>query len=243
MSHNESYQIRRSTRAKRARIVVSVDKVEVVVPVRMPIAQVQQFVKSKQDWIASARAKVDDHVAKTACFAPKIYRQGAMILFQGENYLLKVKPVNDTRCIAIEFNQVFIVSVPAVMQKKLTTSELSEQIRAALIAWMQDMASRQAVQYARQYQTLYQLQARSVRIKTQKSRWGSCGIHNDIYLNWLLILAPVAVFEYVVIHEICHLQHRNHSAEFWQLVAKHCPAYQQQRQWLKQHGASLMLFL
>jgi predicted metal-dependent hydrolase len=79
-----------------------------------------------------------------------------------------------------------------------------------------------------------------LRIKTQKSRWGSCGPNNDINLNWLLMLAPAAALEYVVVHELCHIKHKNHSAAFWQLVAEHLPNYQQQRHWLKQHGARVM---
>jgi len=51
------------------------------------------------------------------------------------------------------------------------------------------------------------------------------------------------VFEYVVIHELCHIEQRNHSAAFWTLVAGHCPDYKQRRLWLKQNGASLMLGL
>ncbi len=52
----------------------------------------------------------------------------------------------------------------------------------------------------------YQLYPRLVKIKTQKSRWGSCGIHNDIHINWLLIMAPPEVLEYVVVHELCHIK-------------------------------------
>ncbi len=242
MSHSDDYQIRHSARAKRARIIVSADKVEVVVPLRMSVKQVQQFVQEKQEWVTSARSKVRAHVANIASFAPDSYQQGAMVPFQGEKYPLQIKST-DNQQITIEFNLEFVVNVPGSLGKKLTVIELSEQIRLALMAWMRQMADQQVCKYTQKYQALYQLQARSVSVKTQKSRWGSCGIHNDIYLNWLLILAPKAVFEYVVIHEICHLQHRNHSAVFWGLVAKHCPEYHKQRHWLKQNGASLMLGL
>ena len=121
--------------------------------------------------------------------------------------------------------------------------DLSEKIRLALLAWMRQAAATQAVKTMNHYAPLYQLSPRSMTIKTQKSRWGSCGIHDYINLNWLLILAPAEVFEYVVIHELCHIEQRNHSAAFWALVARHCPDYKQRRLWLKQNGASLMLGL
>ncbi|MDD5272957.1 MAG: M48 family metallopeptidase, partial [Methylovulum sp.] len=98
----------------------------------------------------------------------------------------------------------------------------------------------QVMQLTHQHGAKRQLLPRSVIIKTQKSRWGSCGIHNDININWLLIMAPPEVLEYVVVHELCHIQVRNHSAQFWALVAEHLPDYQSPRQWLKQQGGDLM---
>jgi predicted metal-dependent hydrolase len=72
------------------------------------------------------------------------------------------------------------------------------------------------------------------------TRWGSCGPKGDININWLLALAPESVLEYVVVHEICHLRERNHSAAFWALVAQHLPHYAKERAWVKAHGGALM---
>lgn len=242
MDSKENVQIRRSRRSKRARIVVSAEKVEIVVPLRMPAKQIQQFIQSKQTWIESAKNKIQQYVTNIEIFAPESYRQGAMIPFQGAHYVLHIKS-SKTQQIEIEFELSFIAYVPEQLSQSLTESELGEQIRQVLIAWMVRTAQMHATKYMEKYIRLYQLMPRSVSIKTQKSRWGSCGVHNDIYLNWLLVLAPVAVFEYVVVHELCHLQQRNHSTDFWILVAKHCPDYQQHRAWLKGYGASLMLGL
>jgi hypothetical protein len=62
-------------------------------------------------------------------------------------------------------------------------------------------------------------------------------------MNWLLIMAPPDVLEYVVVHELCHIQVRNHSQHFWALVLEHLPNYKQSRQWLKKNGAGLMASL
>ena len=242
MNSKQVYQIRRSQRAKRARIVVTADKVEVVAPLRMPERQIQQFMRAKLDWIDSAQNKVQRHVDNIVSLAPELYQQGAMIPYLGKQYKLEIK-FSQNRQIEIAFAQAFIVSVQDSRYQSLTPAVLSEEIRAALIIWMREAAGRLAVQTMDHYVPLYQLNPRSVTIKTQKSRWGSCGIHNDINLNWLLILAPAEVFEYVVIHELCHIAERNHSAAFWALVARHCHDYQQQRGWLKRHGSSLMLGL
>ena len=238
MNSQKEYHIRRSQRARRARIVVTADKVEVVAPLCMPEKQIQQFMQAKQGWIESAKNKMQQHVDNIASFAPESYQQGALIPYQGKQYRLQIKASGEKQ-VKIAFNQDFIAYVP----ETLKGSELSEQIRIALVTWMGQAAAEQARKMIGHYAPLYQLSPRSIVIKTQKSRWGSCGIHNDINLNWLLILAPAEVFEYVVIHELCHIAQRNHSAAFWALVERHCADYKHRRLWLKQNGASLMLGL
>ncbi len=238
----ENYQIRRSARAQRARIIVTAEKVEVVAPLRMPEKQIRQFVTAKQAWLESAKNKIQRHVQSIARFSPAEYKEGALVPYQGEHYALAIK-ANQERQIQITFEQDFIVHVPESFLAKLSSEELSGQIQRAFMHWMAQMAAQKSTRYIDKYAALYQLHPRSVTIKTQKSRWGSCGIHNDINLNWLLILAPAEVLEYVVIHELCHIQERNHAAAFWLLVIRHCPNYKLHRGWLKQHGASLMLGL
>ena len=242
MNNQQDYQIRRSQRARRARIVVTTNKVEVVAPLRMPEKQIQQFMRAKQGWIESAKNKVQQHADNIASFAPECYRQGAMVPYQGKQYELQIKTSRENQ-VSITFEQSFIAYVPDSVLKALTHTDLSEQIRQALVVWMGQAAAKQAAKTMSHYVPLYRLNPRSITIKTQKSRWGSCGIHDDINLNWLLILAPAEVFEYVVVHELCHIAQRNHSTAFWELVARHCPDYKQRRLWLKKHGASLMLGL
>lgn len=121
--------------------------------------------------------------------------------------------------------------------------EHSAAIKDALIRWMKKQSKVQVEHWVKQHAERKQLFPQTIKIKTQKSRWGSCGIHNDININWLLIIAPPEILEYVVVHELCHIKIRNHSAHFWALVGEHLPDYQQRRQWLKKHGSSLMMGL
>lgn len=242
MNSKHIYQIRRSRRASRARIVVTADKVEVVAPLRMPEKQIKQFMQDKLSWVENAKNKVQQHVDKIASFAPQSYQQDALVPYRGKQFKLNIKP-GQKKQIAISFDAAFTVHVPENVHTSLSPEELSNHIRLALTRWMAKSAAEQAQKTLDHFMPLYQLRPRSITIKTQKSRWGSCGIHNDINLNWLLILAPEEVFEYVLIHELCHISERNHSSAFWALVAKYCPDYKQQRLWLKQNGSSLMLGL
>lgn len=80
-----------------------------------------------------------------------------------------------------------------------------------------------------------------ITIRDQKTRWGSCSANGTLSFNWRLMLAPPAVLDYVVVHELCHLTHMNHSKAFWSLVESACPDYRAHRKWLKEHGQELIL--
>jgi hypothetical protein len=79
-----------------------------------------------------------------------------------------------------------------------------------------------------------------IAIREQRTRWGSCSQKGNLNFNWRLVLAPPEVRDYVVIHELCHLSHLNHSREFWARVEKFCPDYREQRRWLRENGHTLI---
>ncbi len=80
----------------------------------------------------------------------------------------------------------------------------------------------------------------AVRIKSQKTRWGSCSSKGNLNFNWRLVLAPDWVMDYVVVHELCHLKHLNHSKDFWLTVGSYMPEYKTAVKWLKQNGAVML---
>ena len=213
-----SYQIRRSERAKNARIVVSPSKVEVVVPLRMAENVIHGFVQDKQSWVIRTMEKLKHREQTLESFAPAKFVQDAEIPFRGDKFTLSIGSTK-LKKIKIEFDNQFNAFIPVA----LLNTDYEQPIRDALIRWMKKRALVDAEVYVQHHADQMQNFPRSVRIKNQKSRWGSCGINNDINLNWLLVLAPPEVFEYVVVHELCHIQVRNHSADFWRLVAINSP--------------------
>jgi len=82
-----------------------------------------------------------------------------------------------------------------------------------------------------------------LRVSTRwnKSRWGSCSTKGNISLNRALVMAPIAVIKYVILHELTHLQHPNHSAQFWEALARHMPDYRLHYHWLKENGHTLRI--
>lgn len=81
-----------------------------------------------------------------------------------------------------------------------------------------------------------------IRIGAQRTRWGSCSPRGTLSFNWRLVLAPPAVLDYVVVHELCHLRVPDHSSRFWLLVERHRPHWREQRDWLREYGDELLAF-
>ncbi|MDD5276000.1 MAG: SprT family zinc-dependent metalloprotease [Methylovulum sp.] len=229
------YTIRRSPRSVKVKIVVTFDKVEVIAPTKVAEQTIVRFVHEKQHWVMSALTKVAEKNQHDTTFAPVFYGDGTKIPYRGEFYKLTVKP-SPLKRLKITLADGLVAHIPKV----LPVNAHNDAIKIALVNWLKSQAKQHVQDLVKQHAPRKQLTPRSIMIKRQKSRWGSCGIHNDISINWLLILAPPEILEYVVVHELCHIQVRNHSAHFWALVAEHLPDYQQHRRWLKQQGASLM---
>jgi hypothetical protein len=83
---------------------------------------------------------------------------------------------------------------------------------------------------------------RRIRIGDQRTLWGSCSTTGTLSFNWRLVLAPLAVADYVVVHELCHLRVHGHSQRFWALVERCRPGYREQRAWLRENGPELLAF-
>ena len=91
------------------------------------------------------------------------------------------------------------------------------------------------------WRAVYGFRYQNVRVKNQKTRWGSCSSKGNINLNLRLMMAPEPAIDYVIVHELCHLRVLNHSPAFWTLVESCFPDYRRWRAWFKEHGASLIL--
>ena len=105
-----------------------------------------------------------------------------------------------------------------------------EQARAEVMAAVERHARRLDVTYTR------------VTIRDQLTRWGSCSKAGALSFNWRLIVAPPAILTYVVVHELCHRIRHDHSPEFWQAVASARPTYEEERDWLAEHGPELLAY-
>jgi predicted metal-dependent hydrolase len=122
--------------------------------------------------------------------------------------------------------------VPRLGLERLAVSESEARIGA------RELVSALAEEEAEPLGVAY----RRIRIGGQRTLWGSCSPGGTLSFNWRLVLAPFAVLDYVVVHELCHLRFLDHSRRFWGLVEGRRPHWCQQRDWLREHGAELLAF-
>jgi predicted metal-dependent hydrolase len=122
--------------------------------------------------------------------------------------------------------------VPRLGLERLAVSESEARVgaRELVSALAEEEAERLAVNYER------------IRIGDQRTLWGSCSARGTLSFNWRLVLAPLEVLDYVVVHELCHLRVPNHSKRFWKLVERRRPHWREQRDWLREHGPELLAF-
>lgn len=118
--------------------------------------------------------------------------------------------------------------------------KISFQVKKQLENWFKQQAIDFILPRLEQLNQHVKLPYRSVKIRQYKARWGSCNNRGELSFNYLLMMAPDWVVDYVIIHELCHLRHLNHSTLFWQLVSLHCPRYLQAKHWLKSNQNSLL---
>jgi predicted metal-dependent hydrolase len=115
-------------------------------------------------------------------------------------------------------------------ERAITESEARTRARKIVAALVEDESERIGVRFER------------IRIAGQRTRWGSCSPRGTLSFNWRLVLAPLEVLDYVVVHEVCHLRVPNHSPRFWALVEQRRPRWSDQRDWLRVHGPELLAF-
>lgn len=130
------------------------------------------------------------------------------------------------------------VQIPA----SVAVSQLVIHVRERLEGWLRSQARRVLEERVSLLSQKLGYSVKRIAIKDTKTRWGSCSRKGNVNFNWRLIMAPLPVVDYLVIHELSHLGEMNHSDRFWALVARHCPDYRSHVAWLKACGEKLLRF-
>lgn len=196
-------------------------KMIVRAPVNAKLTKIEELLLIKKEWIL--------HHINHSEQREKV-KEDDEILFLGER--LQIQVINhDLNVIGIKK-----VDHQLVIRKP---DAFAMDIHRVVEDWMRKQASSMIRQLVEYYSTVMGVTYNNIVIKDQKTRWGSCSSKGNLNFNYRLIMAPKEVLEYVVVHELSHRVHMDHSKEFWRTVEQVIPEYRQYRDWLKEYGSQL----
>lgn len=227
------YQLIRSRRKTISLSFDSTCRLIVKAPFWVTQRQIEAFLEEKAEWIENTAIRLR-HAKKEEEKTRIALENGDELYFLGEKRILSVirEERKHARVVWAMGRLLLYVPYDADYEKK----------RKQLEKWYRKEAAELLNEKAGEFAARLQVDYEEIRIKDQKSRWGSCSSKGNLNFNWRIIMAPEAVCDYVVIHELCHLVYMDHSENFWSLVEKLCPDYREYRKWLKENGKRLYPF-
>jgi predicted metal-dependent hydrolase len=212
------YTIRRSPRARRVRVSVESDgSVEVVLPRRAPERAARDAVRELAGWIERRRRAL-------ARAAAEVARPEGTVPFLGEPLALVAEP-GRTRV----HRRGDVLLVPAGDPRPALERWYRRMARTEFAARLDAACARAGTSYA------------GLTIRGQRTRWASCSSTRAMSFNWRLLLAPEPVVDYVVEHEVCHIEVLDHSPRFWALLESRVPDWRAHSRWLRRYGSTLVL--
>ena len=212
---------------KRKTISLKIDddlSISIKAPIFCSNKEIDNFIKSKKNWIT----KTKKHIKNAPTLIKIPFKIGDTLYYLGDPYIIKNKSRSIIKTIDTQNNILFNIT---------NTSNPHEEI----LTQLKKIASDILLDRIDNISKKVKLHPKKTTIKSLKSRWGSCSSLKNINLNWKLIHAPINIIDYVIIHELCHLTHMNHSKQFWLLVKKFDPNYQSHQSWLKKNGNFIRL--
>lgn len=210
-------------------------KVVITAPASTPLETIVEITLSKSDWI-------NKHLKEKRQLGEyrfdKEFVSGESIQFLGKQYMLKIiEGDEDTPASCFIHGKHLKVQVPSGLNPAIK----SELVKEQLISWYKQQAAEKIPERVAQYAGKHGFVYHSVLIREQEKRWGSCDHLGNLRFNWKIIMAPISLVDYVVVHELCHLKIKNHTSEFWQLLESIMFDYEKRKTNLKLLGTSFTL--
>lgn len=205
----------RHPRARRYLLRLSADgAARVTIPRGGNQIEARQFVERNLVWLAEQFQRQQARPSH-----PTGWHLGSEIWLRGER-------------VKIEFNEPGQIRFGAEVS---AVASLAADMRPEIEKHLRWLAAAELPPRVMAFAALHGLTVSRVSVRNQKSRWGSCSRRGTISLNWRLIQTPERVRDYIILHELAHRRHMNHSERFWQEVERLCPDYRAAEQWLKEH--------
>ena len=194
--------------------------------------QIVAFLAQHRDWIEAAVAQ---YAQLRSQFPPKQFVHGEIFLFLGEERILQLNPYEGARPQVVFDHKSLFVFVPEKQWHEDFIKTPHPEFAMLIRKKYEQEGRRILPERVAFWSERTGLRPKVLSVRGQRSRWGSLSPSGRMSLNWKLVLAPLAVVDYVVIHELCHIAHANHSRRFWSLVGAWDADYKKHRDWLKAH--------
>ena len=216
------------SRRKTASIYIERDgKVSVLVPEKLTIRQVEEVLESRRKWIYQSLAEWQDLNANRI---QRDYVNGEGFLYLGRTYRLKL-----------------VSDLPEPLMLKdgyfclRATKGSAPDADAVFREFYRVKGATRIPPRVAYFQAKMGVKSKSIKIMELKHRWASCTTNGNLNFHWKCMMAPLTIIDYIVVHELAHLIHSNHSAKFWNEVDKVMPDFQDRKNWLRDHGAGMDL--
>ena len=227
-----SCNLRFSNRRRSVQIrVPRPDCLELAAPAGMSWPKIRELVETKRTWILRQVQRLEAVAANPANAA---LTHGSTILYQGIPHTLLLLADGTGRA-SVTYSACNI----SVHLSELVGEDNDPAVLNTLKKWYLKQSQQQLRERTQYWSAQIGVRPSRISLRDQKTRWGSCSSRGTISFNWRVIMAPPAVLDYLVVHELCHMLHPNHSPAYWREVARWIPDCRDQRRWLKQHGGLL----
>lgn len=206
--------------------------IKVIAPRTVSFEKIQSFLESHSEWI---HTHLERYKQVRNRYPQKRFEDGETFLFLGVPLVLRFRFVSSGKFRVARVDAELVCEIPSSVLPGFRPADWRKEIRSAIVAFYERSGRSVLEERVRLLSAQMNLFPKALSFRSQKTRWGSCSSKGRLSLNWRLIVAPMDIIDYVVIHELAHLRYYNHSAEFWSLVETHCPTYAELRNWLKLH--------
>lgn len=227
-SRKIEYTIKYSKRKTIAIHIEPSNNIIVKAPIGMDSNRLKELVESKGKWISNKLVESNDYKIQK-----RTYKNGELFLFLGKEYPLDLK-IDETA-------SVMSVEIINNSLRINTNTEDKDSIKNLVEEFYRNQTRIIIQDRIKYYQKYFIVRPNNIRIKKQKTRWGSCSSLKNLNFNLKLSMAKLSVIDYIVVHEMSHLIHLNHSKDFWNLVKSVLPNYRDDKDWLKHNGRRLTL--
>jgi len=226
------YNIKKGNRKKTVAVHINpMATITVFSPRHLDDEKIRMIVQKKARWILEKQKQVESNRYSNSM---KEFVSGESFPYLGKLYRLKVmKTAEDAirKCRLV--NGRFLVGINGNHEVNRTA------VKRALVDWYLERAETKIKERVDRFSQQIGKTPLSIKIKNQERRWGSCSNKGTIRFNWKIIMAPLSIIDYVIVHEICHLIHPHHSPDFWQKVQSVIFDYQKRRKWLKENSLQI----